>query len=258
MGTARRAVLQLVVIAVAVGFAAPAAQADDPTAPTCDTRTSPLVPSIGTTLDSLVSGFTSERYGPALLDSMKAVAIGFAIAAALGLVVGVVLGRSRFLGAVFDPVITGLFAVPRIILYPVILVAVGVGLEAKVWLVVVSAFFPIALNTIAGVRNVSPTLIKLGRSLGCSRLQLARKVYLAAAAPTVMVGVRLGFSVAFISVTIAELFAAASGLGLLVQKAYGLQQYADMFAVVLLITSIALAGNVLLWVVERRVRGAVE
>ena len=185
-------------------------------------------------------------------------AIGFAIAAALGLVVGVVLGRSRFLGAVFDPVITGLFAVPRIILYPVILVAVGVGLEAKVWLVVVSAFFPIVLNTIAGVRNVSPTLIKLGRSLGCSRLQLARKIYLAAAAPTVMVGVRMGFSIAFISVIVAELFAATTGLGLLVQKAYGLQQYADMFAVVLLITSIALAGNVLLWVLERRIRGAVE
>jgi NitT/TauT family transport system permease protein len=215
-------------------------------------RSSELVPSIGATATSLVDGFRDGSLTTPLWATLEAVGMGFAAAVVLGLLVGVVLGRSRLAYRVFEPMLNGLFAVPRIILYPVLLAAFGVGLESKAWMVGISAIFPIALNTIAGVRDIEPTLIKLGRSLNCNRVQMATRIYAPAAAPAVMVGMRLGLSIAFVSAIIAELFAAEDGLGLSIQQYYGLQQYASMFAAVILIAAIALALNFAAWLVERR------
>ena len=189
---------------------------------------------------------------------MKAVFGGFAIAAAVGLPLGIALGRSRFLGSVFDPLIAGTFAVPRIIIYPVLLAYFGVGVSAKLWMAAISAFFPIVMNTTAGIRDVNPTLVKMGRSMSCNTVQLARKIYLPAAAPTVAVGLRIGFSISFISVIIAELFASAEGLGRVVDRAYAFQQLPRMYSVVLLIALIAFAGNLVLWTLERRLRSTVD
>lgn len=219
---------------------------------------SDLVPTPLATFTSLIEGFTEGWIVSPLVDTLKAVAGGFAVAVLVGVTAGIVLGVSAAVSDVLDPVIAGLFAVPRIILYPVILAIFGVGLEAKLWMAAFSAVFPIMLNTGAGVRSVSPTLVKLGRSVGCGALSLVRYVYLPSATPAVMVGIRIGMSISFISVVIAELFAAVNGLGLEVQSSYGLQNYPKMFSVVLLITVIALVMNLVLWSAERRVRTAVD
>ena len=219
---------------------------------------SDLIPSLGTTVSALAEGFTDGWIYAPLADSMKAVFGGFAIAAAVGLPLGIALGRSRFLGSVFDPLIAGTFAVPRIIIYPVLLAYFGVGVSAKLWMAAISAFFPIVMNTTAGIRDVNPTLVKMGRSMSCNTVQLARKIYLPAAAPTVAVGLRIGFSISFISVIIAELFASAEGLGRVVDRAYAFQQLPRMYSVVLLIALIAFAGNLVLWTLERRLRSTVD
>jgi NitT/TauT family transport system permease protein len=219
---------------------------------------SDLVPTLRSTLSSLGTAFSEGWIWSPLGDSMTAVLVGFAIATAVGLPLGVVLGRSRFLGSVFDPLITGTFAIPRIIIYPVLLAYFGVGLSAKLWMAAISAFFPIVMSTTAGVREVSPTLVKMGRSMSCNTVQLTRKIYLPAAAPTVAVALRIGFSISFISVIIAELFASSEGLGRVVKRAYGFQQLPRMYAVVLLIALIAFAVNLLLWTLERRLRSSVD
>jgi NitT/TauT family transport system permease protein len=219
---------------------------------------SDLVPSLGSTVSMLGEGFTNGWIWTPLVDSMSAVLGGFVIAAAIGLPLGIALGRSRFLGSVLDPLIAGTFAIPRIILYPVLLAYFGVGVSAKLWMAAISAFFPIVMNTTAGIREVSPTLVKMGRSMSCGPLQLARKIYLPAAAPTVAVGLRIGFSISFISVIIAELFASAEGLGRVVKRAYAFQQLPRMYSVVLLIALIAFAGNLILWTLERRLRATVD
>lgn len=215
-------------------------------------QTSSLVPSIGATATALDNGISRGTFTGPLLDTLKAVGVGFGASLVAGLVVGVGIGRSQLAFRVFEPLLNALFAIPRIILYPVLLAWFGVGFESKVWMVAISAVFPIALNTIAGVRQVDPTLVKLGRSLGCGRLRMATRIYAPAAAPAMMVGVRIGISIAFVSAIIAELFAAQNGLGQLIQQYYGLQQYAQMFAAVVLITAIALALNLAAWALERR------
>jgi NitT/TauT family transport system permease protein len=218
---------------------------------------SSLVPSFGSTLRALGDGFADGWLLSPLGDTMRAVLGSFVIAAVVGVPFGVVLGRRRFAGEVIDPLLTGVFAVPRVVIYPLLLAMFGVTLSAKLWMGAISAFFPIVMSTSAGVREVSPTLVKLARSLNCGALTRVRKVYLPAAAPTVMAGLRIGFSISFISVIIAEFFATTQGLGRLVQRAYAFEQLPRMFAVVLLIALIAFAGNLALWSLERRLRATV-
>lgn len=212
-----------------------------------------LVASPGTTITALWQGFADNWIQIPLLDSARAILAGFVLAALIGVPAGVLLGYSRCLAAVVDPFLTMLFAVPRVILYPVILASVGVGFEAKVWMAVLSAVLPIMMNTMAGVRSTSDTLLKLGKSIGCGTPGLLRFICLPAATPAIMVGLRIGLSISFISVIVAELFAATQGLGLVIQSAYGLQQYPRMFAVVLLITVVALLVNLCLLWLERRI-----
>lgn len=219
---------------------------------------SSLAPPVGATLTQVLRGFTDGWILAPLWDTMKAVLGGFLIAVALGFGVGYALGRNRFLAMIFDPIIAGLFAVPRIIFYPVLLATFGVTTTSKLWMGMLSGFFPIVMSTAAGIKAVNPVLVRLGRSLNCSRWQLATKVFLPAASPTIMVGVRIGFAVSFISVIFAEFFATVQGLGLLVLTYYGLLQLPQMYAVVLVITAIAVVTNLILWSIERRIRSAAE
>lgn len=213
-----------------------------------------LVPPVVPTFSTLATGLSRGTLLPPLADSLKAAMGGYAIAIVAGIGGGLALGRSRTLSSVFDPIVGGFFAVPRIILYPVLLAALGIGFESKLWLAAVSAVFPILLNTTAGVRDTRPALDKLGRSLGCSRQQRIRLIYLPSALPAIMVGLRIGFSIAVISTIFAELFAAVDGIGLRLQQTYALQQYTMMYATVVLITVVALTGSLLFWAAENRLR----
>lgn len=219
---------------------------------------SELVASPESTIFTLSDGLAHGWLLGPLADSLKAVMLGFIAAIAVGVPLGIALGASRTVGRIVDPLFTGLFAIPRVVLYPVLLTAVGVGFAAKWWMALLSALLPIAVNMSAGVRNTNPTLVKLGRSVGCGPVQILRFIYLPSATPAIMIGFRIGLSIAFISVIIAELFAATNGLGLVIQSAYGLQQYPRMFAAVLLVTLLAFAINLSLWSLERRLRASVD
>jgi NitT/TauT family transport system permease protein len=157
-------------------------------------RVNSLVPPVGPTLTQVVKGFTEGWVLAPMWDTMKAVLGGFLLALTVGFGVGYALGRVQFLATVFDPVVAGLFAVPRIVFYPVLIATFGVTTTAKLWMGVLSAFFPIVLSTAAGIKAVNPVQVRLGRSMNCSRWQLATKIFLPAAAPTIMTGVRIGLA----------------------------------------------------------------
>lgn len=213
-----------------------------------------LVPSPFSTIAELVNGFLSGWIYEGLVATASAVLIGFLLGTSAAFPIGYLLGRSSGLRRVFDPLIAGTFAVPRIILYPVLLAVFGVGLSAETGMVAISAFFPILMATTASVKQVSESLLKLGRSLRAGRLQTATKIVIPDAAPGIMVGIRIGFSISFIAAIIAEFFAAKDGLGLMISEAYASLELARMYAIVLLILVIASGGNLVLWWVERRLR----
>lgn len=216
------------------------------------------IPSVDASVSALVDRFQDGTiYGPTR-DTTNAIGIAFVIACLGGVIIGLVLGRSRLLGAIFDPIVTAMFSVPRFVLYPVALAIWGVGSTSKISMGIVSGLFPIALNTIAGLRAVNPALGRLGRSLGCGEWRMIRSIYLPAALPSIVVGVRLGFGVCFMGVVMAELFAASQGLGLDLRNAYVAQRYDEMFGLALLLTVMAFIGNLMLGILERRARAAVN
>lgn len=224
---------------------------------TLATRVTDLVPAVNETVTTLADGFVAGWVYPHLVSTVRAVIGGFLVASLIGFPAGFLIGRSPWLGQVFDPLVSGAFAVPRIIFFPILLRIFGVGESAEAAMAAISALFPILITTAAGVREVNPTLVKMGKSLNLSTWQMVGKIYVPAAAPSLMVGFRIGFSISFIAVIIAEFFAAKAGLGLLVSRAYGLLQLPRMYAVVILIVLIALAGNLTLWLFERRLRAHV-
>ena len=217
-------------------------------------RASDLVPPLGATLGTLVDGFTAGWIYEHLYATSQAVLTGFLVAAVFGFPLGYLLGRSRLLGEIFDPLVAGAFAIPRIVFFPILLQLFGVGVGAQAAMAALAAFFPILATTTAGVREVNPLLAKLGRSLSLNPLQMVTKIFIPAAAPSLRVGLRIGFSISFINVIIAEFFAAKDGLGLLTLRAYGRLDLEQMYAMVVLIVLIALLGNIALWFLEKRLR----
>lgn len=213
-----------------------------------------LVPGVVQTMRALASSLRSGEISQDSWSTLSSVVAGFAIAVAVGVPLGFALGRSSYWLKVFEPIVAAGYAVPRILLYPIMLAIFGFGIESKVAIAFLSAVFPILVSTIAGARSVSLILVKLARSMGMSHLQRFAKVLLPAAIPAVAAGLRMGLGSSFITVVVAEMSGAPEGLGVVVKKDYGSQQLPEMFSVILLIVVIALAGNLLLGLVERRSR----
>lgn len=203
---------------------------------------------------ALADAFADGSIYRHLWSTLNAVVIGFLIAAVVGFPLGYYIGRSKFLGAVFDPIVAGAFATPRVIFFPILLQIFGVGVGAQAAMAALAAVFPIMVSTTAGVRAINPLLPKLARSLSLNPLQTVTKIYIPAMAPSLMVGIRIGFSIAFINVIIAEFFAARAGLGLLALRAYGQLDLPMMYGLITLLAFIALVGNLVLWAIEGHLR----
>lgn len=151
--------------------------------------------------------------------SLGRVLIGYAIAAIAGILLGVLMGMSvrlhRFFAVVFD----GVRQVPPIAWIPLVILWFGIGETSKLVIIIKSSFFPILLNTIAGVKNASNDYLELARLYNFSGWETFRKVYWPAAIPAIFVGLRLGLGSAWMSVVAAELIAASSGIGFRINDA---------------------------------------
>jgi NitT/TauT family transport system permease protein len=149
----------------------------------------------------------------ATIQSLSALAIGFSVSIVAGITIGLLMGRFRTVYHALDPFVTALYNTPSVALIPLIQLWFGLGLQAKVVIVILSAFFPIVINTFAGVRNTSRGMVDVVRAFGASERQVMTKVVLPAAVPFIMAGMRLAVGRAVIGIVVAEFFTALSGLG---------------------------------------------
>ena len=179
--------------------------------------------------------------------SASGFALGLGIAIAIGLPLGVVLGRSNTLNAMFDPFVTAFNATPRLVFLPLIMLWFGLGLEAKVVIVVIGAMFPILINTYEGVRNADRTLINVVRSFGASEWDVARLVVVPNAMPYIIAGLRLAIGRAVLGVVVAEFFGSESGLGVMMVQAAGRYQVDVVFSGLIVFAVLSL---VLTWMVQ--------
>ncbi|HEX5492993.1 MAG TPA: ABC transporter permease [Mycobacteriales bacterium] len=158
---------------------------------------------------------------PAMGASLKLLAIGFGVAFAGGSLLGILLGRYRLLDVTLGPYVSALYATPAIALVPLILVWFGFGLGGRVTVVFLASFFPILINTYAGVRDAPGPLIEVARSLGVTgELGLLRKVIIPSAVPFIMAGVRLSIGRGVVGMAVAEVYLRLGGIGALIVQ-YG-------------------------------------
>ena len=200
--------------------------------------------------DVLASG----EYLPDLQVTLTEVAIAFTISCTTGVATGYLISRSQFLIRVFEPLLAGFYSVPIILFLPLYVLFFGLGPGSKIALGTTISFFPIVLNTIAGFGYVEKIFITAARSMGASDLQMFRYVLLPAAFPVILTGLRIGFTVALLSVLGSETIASLAGLGHRIVHLAEAMETARMFAYIAFAVAIAALLNTVVSGLERRAK----
>lgn len=198
---------------------------------------------------SMISG---EQFGGHLAESLKAFSAALAIAVVTGLLVGLWLGFHRLSRDVLEPVLVALYSIPKITLYPILLLMFGLGISAKIAFGAIHGIIPIALFTITSVRNIKPVLIKTGRVMGLSTWGMFRSVLFPAAIPEIFTGLRVGFALTLIGTVLGEMFASQRGLGYLLKTAIGLHNVDQIMGVTFLLVLFAATVSAILLAIDRR------
>jgi NitT/TauT family transport system permease protein len=196
--------------------------------------------------------FSRASFWNHVVATMTAFAIAVTISAVVGVALGLLLGLRRFAGDVADPILSTLYTIPKVTLYPIMLLIFGLGMSAKVAFGVIHGIIPIMLFTIAAVKNIQPVLLRTARALRLSPTKTALTVLAPAVMPEIITGLRVGFALTLLGVLIGEMFASQRGLGFLIINGMETHDVRMMTAVTLIVVVFAIAANGLLLVLDRR------
>jgi NitT/TauT family transport system permease protein len=214
-----------------------------------------MLPSASATLAALIHLASGEEMWRALWISNQALVLGYFLAAALGVPLGLLLGRAPPLGALGQVALDIVLFTPMPAVLPILVMATGLGLGTRVLVVFLFAVAIIAVHASAGARSVDAEVIDMARAFGATRVQLGRRIIWPAALPAVLVGLRVGLSRAVSGMVAVELLLVAVGIGRLIERYQGNFDAPAIYAVVLVVVveAVLLAG--LLRRVERRLAG---
>jgi NitT/TauT family transport system permease protein len=214
--------------------------------------TSPL-----TTLGYASSLVKTSNFWTHAQATLVAFAYSLVISIVLGVVLGLVLGLQRFAGDVAEPMLVALYTIPKVTLYPLILLIFGLGVSAKVAFGVIHGVIPIILFTLNAVKNINPVLLRTSRVMRLTPWQTTTTVLAPAVMPELITGVRVGFSLTMLGVLIGEMFASQRGLGFLIVNGISLHNVRMTTAVILIVVVFAIVANGLLLWIDKRMHRAV-
>lgn len=211
-----------------------------------------LIPSPAATLEAARAMTGDGRLGKALSESLSIYLSGFLAAAAIAIPAGVIMGGLRPLGKTLEMYVYALSATPRVAFIPLIIVLLGLGFEAKVFIVFLGALMPILINTYAGVLAGDQDLVEMARSAGHGRLSIFTRIVLPGSVPFVIAGLRLGATIGLINTIVAELYTAVTGLGGLLAIYGNTFRMAEYFVIVLTLATIGVIVTETLRFFEQR------
>jgi ABC-type nitrate/sulfonate/bicarbonate transport system permease component len=177
---------------------------------------------------------------------------GYLLAAAIGVLLGILLGYFRFLHSLLEMVIEFLRPMPSVAIIPVAVLMLGIGDSMIIAVTVYASVWPVLINTIDGVRHIEGILIQTGRTFGLRRWRLLRQVILPAASPYVVTGLRIGLSIALILVTTAEMIAGSKGMGFFILDEERSMHSRNMYAGVIVVAALGYALNRLFLLLEAK------
>ena len=204
------------------------------------------------TLRSTVALGQTELFWLDVENTMLAFAAALAIAVVLGLLIGFALGLHRLSAEAMEPMLVALYSIPKITLYPIILLVFGLGMSAKVAFGAIHGIIPVALFTLGAVRGTRPIFVKTGRVLKLGHSAMVRSILFPAAVPEIFTGLRVGFSLTLIGTVLGEMFASQHGLGHLLMNAISLYNVDVIMSVTFLLVVFAASVNAILLAIDRR------
>jgi len=178
--------------------------------------------------------FADGEIFTAVGESLFVYGTGLGLGILVAIPVGLLMGGFRILGRTLEIYVNALMATPRVAFIPLIIVLLGLGIEAKVTVIFLGSVMPVLINTYAGVLNADGELVEMARSTGATRFQVFRRVLLPGALPFIVVGLRLGATIGLINTVVAELYTAVRGLGGLLSL-YGNRFEMDRYFVVVFV-----------------------
>jgi NitT/TauT family transport system permease protein len=187
-----------------------------------------------------------------LVMSASRVYGGFLIAAAIGIPLGLLIGRIKLAAALLDPMLQLMRPIPVTAWLPLFMIIFGLGGTSAFALVALGCFFPVLLNTIFGVRSVDPKLFEAGAMLGCRGSRVFRRIVLPAALPSIFTGLRLSLGIAWVVIVVGEMTGVPEGLGAVIMDARQLSR-TDLVICGMIVIGIAgfLSDRAIIWIGER-------
>jgi len=204
-----------------------------------------VVPSLAVIGRALIELLADKTYYWHLGVTAGEIGTGLLIGGLSGLAVGILLGSNRLLSRAFEAFLYYLGPTPKIIFFPVMIMWFGVGPGSKVAMGTISCFFPVALSAAAGMRQINPILIRVGRSFRASTWQMVTKIYLPPMRMPILNGVRLGLGVAIIGTLLAETKLSNRGIGFLIINAYSTFNMPRMYALLIVLFVLSIGVNAL-------------
>ncbi len=204
------------------------------------------------TVAKLSEMMATEEFWLHARETTVAFVQALAIALSGGLAIGLVLGGWRPAGQVFEPILVAIYSVPKVTLYPVILLIFGLGISAKVAFGAIHGIIPVAIFTMNAVRSLNPVYLRAARSMRMPPAQVATRILIPATLPEIVTGFRVGFSLTLLGSLIGELFASQRGLGFLIMRAVNVYDVKVIFAVTLLIATVAIIVNSAMLALDQR------
>ena len=222
------------------------------------TKTGSISPLFLPPLDSVWTTFVrlvqTTQFWSAVRLTLWTIAQAWFIAVVLGIFVGYLVTRSKFMTAVLEPVIASTFAIPLTLLFPLFILMFGIGPASKVAYAATYGFFPVALNTIAGLSSVDDRYLRSARSMGASSFDTFRHVLFPAAFPVILTGLRVSFFISFASVLGGETLSSAAGIGKNIALAAELMEPARMYAWIVFVIMTTVTLNFIVSAIEDRRR----
>lgn len=217
-----------------------------------------IIPSPDRVLNALWSGLAvplNSRVGfyVPLWNTLEHATLGFLIGASLGLIIGSLMAEYRSIEIILMPYAFALQSLPKIAIAPLVIVWCGFGNGSKVVMAAMLTFFPILVNSFAGIRSTEPERIDLMKALSASRLQTYLRVKLPTAAPYIFAGLDMGVVYALLGTIVAEFLGAQEGIGVVITQAQAVTDVAGVFAALVILGGVGIALHMLIRITEKRV-----
>ena len=210
-------------------------------------------PTVEATIGAAVSGIADGSLLGPLGQTVVTAACGLAASVAIGLPIGLAMGRFRLVDEALGLTADALRPIPAVALVPVAVVVLGLGLQMQISLIAFAAVWPILFNARYGARNVEPIMVDAARLAGLSRWGIIRRVVVPASLPAVMTGVRLATSISVVLTVVTEIVASGTGLGNYVNVRQQVGDVEHAFAGVMLAALLGAAANSMVRLLENRV-----